>query len=86
MLFEFEYHFFNVSNSITIEVITKRIIAQIITREELIDVIALVYDIIIVCVFLHRLAVRSLIVGDSSAYHQCPALSLLLNAGMVHTY
>lgn len=44
---------------------TKRVIAQIITREELIDAKALVSEVIFVCISLHSLAVSSLIAGDS---------------------
>lgn len=68
---------------------TKRVIAQIITREELIDAIALVSEVVFVCISLHSLAVSSLIAGDSScssAYHQCPAQSLTLSGCTVHTY
>ena len=88
ILYEFQYHFFTFSNSVTIKVTTKRVIAQIITREEWIDFIALVC-VIILCVCLHGSAVSSLMAGASSCSsvcHQCPTLSLTHGGCTVCTY
>lgn len=88
IVFEFQYHFFTFSNSITIKVITKRVIAQIITREEWIGFIALVC-VIILCVSLRGSAVSSLMAGMascSSACHRCPTLSLTHGGYTMCTY
>ena len=76
--FNFNSTFFTFSNSIMIKVITKRVIAQKITREEWVDVIALVH-IIILWGLSPQLRCEPLGTGASSyssACQQCPTLAL----------